>query len=100
MTNEPSTPPSLGEQRIAAIREKLQSVFSPTELRIEDQSHLHAGHAGAKSGKGHFDLTIVSEHFSGQTLIQRHRAIYAALGEMMDNDIHALSISALTPSET
>ena len=99
MTDEHPTSLSLGEQRIAAMREKLIASFAPSELNIEDQSHLHAGHAGAKSGKGHFDLKIVSASFAGQSLIQRHRAIYAALGELMESDIHALSINALDPSE-
>ena len=99
MTDEHPTSSSLGEQRIAAMREKLMASFAPSELNIEDQSHLHAGHAGAKSGKGHFDLKIVSASFAGQSLIQRHRAIYAALGELMESDIHALSINALDPSE-
>ena len=81
------------------MREKLEADFAPSELNIEDQSHLHAGHAGAKSGKGHFDLKIVSANFEGQTLIQRHRAIYASLGELMESEIHALSINALDPSE-
>ena len=84
---------------MAEMREKLEAGFTPSELNIEDQSHLHAGHAGAKSGKGHFALKIVSASFEGQTLIQRHRAIYAALGELMESEIHALSINALGPSE-
>ena len=99
MTDEHPTSSSLGEQRIAAMREKLIASFAPSELNIEDQRHLHDGHAGAKSGKGHFDLKIVSANFSGQSLIQRHRAIYTALGELMESDIHALSINALDPSE-
>ena len=99
MTDEHPTPSRLGEQRIAAIREKLIASFEPRELSIEDQSHLHAGHAGAKSGKGHFALKIVSASFTGLSLIQRHRAIYAALGELMESDIHALSINALDPTE-
>ena len=97
--SEQSSSAASGEQRIAAMREKLQAALSPVELDITDQSHLHAGHAGAQSGKGHFDLRIVSAAFDGQTLLQRHRAIYAALAEMMESDIHALSIAALTPDE-
>ena len=82
------------------MRERLEDAFAPSEMNIEDQSHLHAGHAGAKSGKGHFDLTIVSDKFRDQTLIQRHRAIYSALGELMETEIHALSIDARCPSES
>ena len=81
------------------MRERLEDTFAPSEIHIEDQSHLHAGHAGAKSGKGHFDLTIVSDKFRDQSLIQRHRAIYGALGELMETEIHALSINARCPSE-
>ena len=99
MTKESDTTQTLSEKRIGAIRERLTADLQPSELVIEDQSHLHAGHAGAKSGKGHFDLTIVSSQFEGKPLIQRHRAIYTALGELMDSEIHALSISALTAAE-
>ena len=68
-------------------------------LAVDDESHLHAGHAGAKSGKGHFAVRIVSDSFDGQRLIARHRAVYGALGDYMTTDIHALSISAKTPAE-
>ncbi|MGR8950144.1 MAG: BolA family protein [Gammaproteobacteria bacterium] len=81
------------------MQDKLVAALHPTEIRIDDQSHLHAGHAGAKSGKGHFDLHIVSEAFSGKTLIQRHRAVYAALDTLMETDIHALSIVAKAPDD-
>ena len=66
---------------------------------MKDQSHLHAGHEGAKDGRGHFDVTIVSEQFEGQNRIQRHRMVYDALTRMIETDIHALRIKALTPSE-
>jgi len=89
----------MSEQRIAAMRERITAALAPDELEIEDQSHLHAGHAGAKSGKGHFDVFVVSAAFEGKPLIQRHRAVYSAVGELMDTDIHALSISAKTPAE-
>ena len=68
-------------------------------LEIVDESHLHAGHAGAKSGKGHFALTIVAEEFAADSLIARHRRVYGALGELMQSDIHALSIDARSPEE-
>lgn len=85
--------------RPAAIRRQLEETFSPTEMLVKDQSHLHAGHAGAKDGKGHFDLTIVSATFTGQNRVQRHQAIYQALNDLLQTDIHALRIKALTPSE-
>ena len=73
---------------------------TPTpELLIKDQSHLHAGHEGAKDGKGHFDVTIVSEAFSGVNRVQRHRMVYDALGKLLETDIHALRIKAFAPSE-
>ena len=73
--------------------------FSTTELLVKDQSHLHAGHAGAKDGRGHFDVTVVAEEFSGKTRLERHRMVYDALGKLIESDIHALSIKAVAPSE-
>lgn len=83
---------------VERIRERLASL-SPTKLEIIDESALHAGHAGAAGGGGHFRLTIVAEAFAGQNTVKRHRMVYAALGEMMSTDIHALAIRALTPDE-
>ena len=85
--------------RVEAIEERLRAAFSPKELLVKDQSHLHAGHAGAQDGRGHFDVKIVSEAFDGTSRLQRHRMVFDALGEMMDTDIHALRIRALTPDE-
>jgi len=68
-------------------------------LEIEDESHLHAGHAGARDGRGHYRLTLVSDAFEGESRLGRHRLVFDALGNMMDTDIHALSIQALAPSE-
>ena len=82
----------MNEQRLISIRSTLEQAFSPVELEITDDSHLHAGHAGARSGKGHFSLRIVSAAFEGKSLIEQHRMIYAALDDMMQTDIHALSI--------
>ena len=87
------------ESRQAQIRTELEKSFQPTELLIKDQSHLHAGHEGAKDGKGHFDVTIVSEAFAGVNRLQRHRMVYDALGKLLETDIHALRIKALVPSE-
>ncbi len=77
----------------------LRAAFTPTELLVKDQSHLHEGHAGAQEGKGHFDVTIVSEQFDGLNRIARHRMVYDALGAFMESDIHALRITALSPAE-
>lgn len=86
--------------RVARIRECLQAAFAPQQLDISDDSHLHAGHAGARSGRGHFSVTIVADAFAGLAPLARHRAVYAALGSLMDTDIHALAISARTPAES
>ena len=71
---------------------KLTEALSPTELTIQDDSHLHVGHAGAKSGKGHFTVHIKSEALHGLPKLQQHRRVYEALGNMMVQDIHALVI--------
>jgi BolA protein len=85
--------------REAVIRQRLEEAFQPQELLIKDQSHLHTGHEGARDGKGHFDVTIVSEAFAGAGRVQRHQMVYHALSDLLDSDIHALRIQALTPSE-
>ncbi|MET0131709.1 MAG: BolA family protein [Stenotrophomonas chelatiphaga] len=86
--------------RVERIRAALQQNLAPVHLEVEDDSHRHAGHAGARDGRGHFNVHIVSEAFAGLRPLARHRAVYAALGAMMETDIHALSISAQTPSES
>lgn len=84
--------------RIDNIRRTLEAVLAPTRLDIEDDSHRHAGHVGAKGG-GHYRVYVVSAKFSGRTLIARHRMVYEALAEQMKGDIHALSIVAKAPEE-
>lgn len=86
--------------RVERIRAALQQNLAPVHLEVEDDSHRHAGHAGARDGRGHFNVHIVSEAFAGLRPLARHRAVYAALGAMMETDIHALSIAAQTPTET
>lgn len=86
--------------RLERIRARLETALAPAELHVEDQSHLHAGHAGARSGRGHFRVRIVASAFEGHNPLQRHRLVYQALEEMMLNDIHALSIEAFAPTET
>jgi BolA protein len=80
------------------IKQLLNNAFKPELLEIIDNSAAHAGHAGAKSG-GHYHVTIVAEAFEGKSLLQRHQLIYKALGDMMKQQIHALGINALSPSE-
>ncbi len=86
--------------RIDRIRTVLEQAFQPLQLDIEDQSHLHAGHAGAATGRGHFRVEIVSTAFAGMKPLERHRAVYAALGELMQTEIHALSLAARPPEDT
>ena len=85
--------------RVERIRALLEAALSPQSLEVVDDSARHAGHAGARDGRGHFDVDVVSEAFAGLLPLARHRKVYAALGEMMQTDIHALSIRARTPQE-
>ncbi|QNA89028.1 BolA family transcriptional regulator [Massilia sp. Dwa41.01b] len=87
------------DSRPARIRERLQAALAPTLLEVGDDSHLHAGHAGAASGGGHYSVKIVSDRFAGQRLVMRHRLVYDAVADMMAAEIHALAITALAPSE-
>jgi BolA protein len=84
--------------RIEKMKRHL-AVLNPVKLEIVDDSHRHAGHAGARSGGGHYLLQIISADFSGKSKMARHRMIYSALAEMMERDIHALTIDAKTPGE-
>ena len=86
-------------ERVERIRSLLQAALQPSRLEVGDDSHLHAGHAGAASGGGHFSIRIVSDRFEGQRLVMRHRLVYDAVQGMMHTDIHALAITALAPSE-
>lgn len=83
--------------RLARIREALEQAFAPTHLVVKDDSHLHVGHAGARDGRGHYSVEISSEAFAGKSALSRHRAVYAALGDLMTTDIHALQIQATVP---
>jgi BolA protein len=87
------------KKRSEDITRILSSAFAPTELLVKDQSHLHAGHQGAADGKGHFEVTIISDFFEGYARIERHRMVYDALGSLMESEIHALRINAFLPSE-
>ena len=87
------------EERCNQIERILSETFTPSKLLVRDQSHLHAGHAGARDGKGHFAVSIVAEVFAKSSRLERHRLIFDALGDMMDMDIHALTITAQTPDE-
>ena len=79
----------------AKLRESLDACF----VEVVDESHLHAGHAGARSGGGHFRATIVSDHFEGLSALAAQRLVYRALAAEMASEIHALSMKTLTPAE-
>ncbi len=85
--------------RVERLESRLRAALQPTVLQVIDDSHLHAGHAGAAGGHGHFTVHLVSERFSGLPVVRRHRLVYEAVGDMMTTDIHALSIQALAPGE-
>lgn len=87
------------QDRLTRMREILEARFQPTSLTIRDDSALHAGHAGAQGGAGHYALRIESEAFRGRRQIDRHRLVYDALAPLMPDQIHALSIQALTPGD-
>jgi BolA protein len=86
-------------QRLVEIRARLEAELSPESLQVEDESHMHVGHEGAKGGLGHFRVLVVSDRFQGQSPIKRHRLVYQAMGDLMQTDIHALAIDAFTPDE-
>ncbi len=83
--------------------ERIQSLLTaglePIECVVEDESHLHAGHAGAASGGGHYRLRLVSPRFAGLNKVARHRLVYDCLRDMMLKEIHALAMTLLTPDE-
>jgi BolA protein len=85
--------------RLDQIRVRLVATLAPLECQLEDESALHAGHAGAASGGGHYRIRLVSPRFEGQNRVTRHRLVYDCLHDMMHTDIHALAIIALAPSE-
>lgn len=89
----------MSNERTERIERCLRDALQPVDVHIVDDSAAHAGHEGAKSGGGHFDVTIVAEAFAGKTLLQRHRLVYEAVDKLLGMDIHALSIKALTPDE-
>lgn len=80
------------------IRTRL-AALEPEHIELEDDSASHAGHVGAQSGGGHYNLTIVSSRFTGLNRVARHRLVYVTLGDLMSTRIHALAIQALCPDE-
>ena len=86
-------------ERMLRMRKRLTESLLPLQLDIRDDSHLHAGHAGARGGGGHFSIHVVAQAFADKPLIERHRMIYDLLQDMMHSEIHALSIQARSPDE-
>jgi intracellular septation protein len=97
LASKASPPAATRAQR---LRERLESRFAPAQLTVEDESHLHEGHAGAALGQSHFRIRIVAEAFRGIPSVARHRLIYAAVEDLMKSDIHALAIEALPPDKS
>lgn len=85
-------------ERETKMRARL-AALDPLQLEIIDESHKHAGHAGARDGGGHYVVRIVSAQFSGKNTVARHRMIYSAMGDLMKREIHALTLQALAPNE-
>jgi BolA protein len=81
------------------LTSRLEKSLGPDHLEVIDDSHRHAGHAGAADGRGHFTVLIVSQRFAGLGTLKRHKLVYEVVGDMMTTDIHALSIQALAPGE-
>lgn len=81
------------------IAATLRHALGAIEVTVEDESALHAGHAGAASGGGHFRVIVISPQFEGKSLVARHRMVYAALANEMQHAIHALALTTLTPSQ-
>ena len=91
--------PNIASTRAQRIVSELQRELHTDRVELIDDSHLHAGHAGARDGRGHFRVRVISPDFAGLRPLQRHQLVYRSLGELMQTDIHALSIIALTPEE-
>jgi BolA protein len=86
-------------ERETRLRQRLENRFAPTELQIVDEGHLHAGHAGAADGRGHFRIRIAAAAFRGLAPLARHRLVYAAVADLLETEIHALAIDARPPLE-
>jgi BolA protein len=89
----------VSEERRARIEAKLRDRLEATRVEVLDESHLHAGHAGAASGAGHFRATIVSDRFAGLSRVAAQRLVYQALEDEMGEHIHALAIRTRTPDQ-
>jgi BolA protein len=89
----------LNASRIERLESRIRERLEPTVLELRDDSAQHAGHAGARGGHGHFTIVVVSPAFAGLAPLRRHRLVYDAVGDMMQTDVHALTIFAHAPGE-
>jgi BolA protein len=89
----------MADTRVALIEARLRAALEPQSVEIDDESHKHAGHAGAASGGGHYRVHVVSRRFAGLPRLARHRLVYDALADLMQHDIHALALTLATPDE-
>lgn len=89
----------MSDDRRERLTRRLEQGLGPDHLEVIDDSHRHAGHAGAADGRGHFTVLVVSQRFAGLGTLKRHKLVYEVVGDMMTTDIHALSIQALAPGE-
>lgn len=87
------------QERAALIEKRLREALSPSMMKLVDESHLHVGHEGAKTGASHFALTIVSDKFTHLNKIKRHQLVYQALHDLIPKEVHALKIKANSPEE-
>lgn len=85
--------------RVQELQSRITRALAAERVEVQDDSALHAGHAGARSGGGHFSVVVVSERLAGLDRVARHRAVYDAAGDMIPTHIHALSVRAFTPDE-
>jgi BolA protein len=100
MNSSAATPPAEGgASRLARIEQRITAGLAPLSCTVDDDSALHAGHAGAAAGGGHYRIRVVSAQFEGHKLVTRHRLVYDCVVDMMHTEIHALAITALAPSE-
>ena len=98
-TSDTGLTENVSKKRAEMVRKYLYQVLGADLVEVDDQSHLHAGHAGAAAGGSHFEVIVVAKAFEGLETLARHRLVYQALGDAMTHDIHALSIKAYTPNE-
>lgn len=87
------------QRRADAVRQQLTDALDASRIEIKDVTQRHRRHAEAKDGRAHFEVVVVSERFAALPTLRRHRLVYDALDQMMNTDIHSLSIKALTPGE-